>query len=110
MKGPWMGLAIFEGAQSGERSSAAAAAAGGGLHGSTTRSGQVAPLARAGAYVSLAGMLLGFVGVLLPHPAQFNVAALIASECFTVVFSLYFLAFADKVTMWQVRLAPPIGI
>jgi diguanylate cyclase (GGDEF)-like protein len=105
-----MGLAIFEGADSGDGSSAAAAAAGGGLHGSITRSGQVAPLARAGAYVSLAGMLLGFVGVLLPHPAQFNVPALIASECFTIVFSLFFLAFAEKVPMWMVRSAPAMGI
>ena len=101
-----MGLTTFEGAQAGGGAAAAAAAGGVSLG---ARSRNVASLARAGAYVSLAGMLLGFVGVLLPHPAQFNVPALVASECTTAVFAFVFLAFADRVPMWAVRLAPPLG-
>lgn len=102
-----MGLAVFEGAQAGQ--GAAFAAAGGSL-GSTSRSDQVAPLARAGAYVSLAGMVLGFVGVLLPHPSGFNIPALLASELFTLIFAVGFLVFAHRVPMWAVRMGPPIGV
>ena len=52
---------------------------------SDARGRQVAPLARAGAYVSLAGMVLGFIGVLLPHPETFNVPALLAVQASTFI-------------------------
>ena len=101
-----MGLSIFEGAEAGQ---GAAAAAVRGNPGSTADSQRTAPLARAGAYVSMAGMVLGFVGVLLPHPQQFNIPALIASEVFTGIFAVGFLLFAERVPMWVIRTAPPIG-
>src|SRR5688572_1481413 len=102
-----MGLPIFEGAEAGY--GVTAAAVRGSPSQSSANARHVAPLARAGAYVSLAGMVLGFVGVLLPHPDQFNVPALIASEIFTCIFAVGFLVFADRVPMWCIRLAPPIG-
>ena len=101
-----MGLAIFEGAEAGHGVTAAAVR---GDPSSTADGQRTAPLARAGAYVSMAGMVLGFVGVLLPHPGQFNVPALIASEVFTLIFAIGFLLFAERVPMLFIRLAPPIG-
>ena len=68
-----MGFAVFEGANTGNGASAAALDPGYGQSGDRR---QVAPLARAGAFVSLAGMFLGVLGVLLPHPDSFDVPAL----------------------------------
>lgn len=71
---------------------------------------QAAPLARAGAYVSLAGVGLGGLGVVLPHPAEFNVPALLAVWSFSALYALAFLAFAQRVPIGVVRAAPALGI
>lgn len=101
-----MGLAMFEGADSSD--GVGAAAVGSGSVDDHAR--QVAPLARAGAYVSLAGMSLGTLGVILPHPEQFDVAALLAVQATTFLFALSFLVFAERLPMWVVRIAPAAGI
>ncbi len=107
-----MGLSLFEWAKSDQDEvgfGANVAAARGGVP-STAKSQQIEPLARAGAYVSLAGMVLGFIGVLLPHPSQFNVPALIAAETCTAIFAAVFLFFGHRMSMWMIRLAPPLGM
>lgn len=102
-----MGLSIFEGAGA-DRDEVGAAVMG--SQSPDGRGQQVAPLARAGAYVSLAGVVLGCLGVLLPHPAQFDVVALLAVQAVSLIFALAFLSFADQVPMSSVRLAPALGI
>jgi diguanylate cyclase (GGDEF)-like protein len=102
-----MGLAIFEGAGS-DRDEVGAAVMGSGSP--DGRGQQIAPLARAGAYVSFVGMGLGLLGVLLPHPDSFNVPALLAVQAATGLFALSYLVFAERMPMWTVRLAPAAGI
>ncbi len=102
-----MGLAVFEGANTGRGAGAAALDPG---YGRRSDSRQVAPLARAGAYVSLAGMALGVLGVTLPHPDSFDVPAMLLVQASTGLFALTFLIFANRVPMWLVRLTPAMGI
>lgn len=102
-----MGLAVFEGANTGRGAGAAALDPG---YGRRSDSRQVAPLARAGAYVSLAGMFLGVLGVILPHPDSFNVPAMLLVQASTGLFAVSFLVFANRVPMWLVRLTPAMGI
>jgi len=102
-----MGLAVFEGANTGSGASAAALDPG---YGQSDDRRQVAPLARAGAFVSLAGMFLGVLGVLLPHPDSFDVPAMLLVQAFTGAFAISFLIFASRVPMWLVRLTPAMGI
>ena len=102
-----MGLAVFEGARS-DRDHVGAAAMG--SDSPMERNRQVAPLARAGAFVSLAGMSLGILGVLLPHPEQFNVPALLAVQACTAIYAASFLLLAERIPLWAVRIAPALGI
>ena len=102
-----MGLAVFEGANTGTGAGAAAIDPG---YGQRADSRQVAPLARAGAYVSLAGMFLGILGVVLPHPDSFDVRAMLLVQASTGLFAISFLIFANQVPMWLVRLTPAMGI
>ena len=102
-----MGLAVFEGANTGRGAGAAALDPG---YGRRSDSRQVAPLARAGAYVSLAGMFLGILGVTLPHPDSFNVPAMLLAQASTGLFAIAFLIFANQVPMWLVRMTPAMGI
>ena len=102
-----MGLAVFEGANTGRGAGAAALDPG---YGRRSDSRQVAPLARAGAYVSLAGMFLGILGVTLPHPDSFDVPAMLLAQASTGLFAVAFLIFANKVPMWLVRMTPAMGI
>ncbi len=102
-----MGLAVFEGANTGRGAGAAALDPG---YGRRSDSRQVAPLARAGAYVSLAGMFLGILGVTLPHPDAFNVPAMLLAQASTGLFAVAFLIFANHVPMWLVRMTPAMGI
>ena len=102
-----MGLAAFEGANTGTGAGAAALDPG---YGQRDDRRQVAPLARAGAYVSLAGMFLGVLGVILPHPSSFDVPAMLLVQASTGLFALSFLLFANRVPMWLVRLTPAMGI
>ena len=100
-----MGLAIFEGSTSdGDDFGRAVMTADGG------ESQRVAPLARAGAYVTLAGVGLGGLGIVLPHPSTFNEPALIALWAFSALWALGFLLFAERIPMAAVRLAPAAGI
>lgn len=102
-----MGLPMFEGADA-DRDEIGSAAMG--TISSDQRGRQVAPLIRAGAYVSWAGAGLGLVGVLLPHPAEFNVAALLAVQIIMSVWALVFFIYADRLPMWTVQLAPAFGV
>lgn len=77
---------------------------------SDARGRQVAPLARAGAYVSFAGMFLGILGVVLPHPEQFNVPGLLAVQASTAIYAFSFLLLANRLPMWAIRAAPAMGI
>jgi diguanylate cyclase (GGDEF)-like protein len=102
-----MGLAVYEGANTGHGASAAALDPG---YGQGEDHRQVAPLARAGAFVSIAGMSLGVFGVLLPHPSTFDVPAMLLVQASTGLFAISFLLFANRVPMWLVRLTPAMGI
>ena len=98
-----MGLAIFEGSTS-EEEGVGHAIMGDGLD------RQVAPLARAGAYVTLAGVGLGGLGIVLPHPSSFNEPALIVLWLFSALWALFFLIYAERLPMIAIRLAPAAGI
>jgi diguanylate cyclase (GGDEF)-like protein len=102
-----VGLAVFEGANTGRGAGAAALDPG---YGRRSDSRQVAPLARAGAYVSLAGMFLGILGVTLPHPDSFNVPAMLLAQASTGLIAIAYLIFANQVPMWLVRMTPAMGI
>lgn len=98
-----MGLAIFEGSES-DRDDVGRAVMG------ATPDRRVAPLARAGAYVTLAGVSLGGLGILLPHPSSFNEAALVVLWVCSALWAFGFLIYAERLPMIAVRLAPAAGI
>lgn len=102
-----MGLPTFEGARA-DRDGIGGVAMG--TISPDQRGRQVAPLIRAGAYVTIAGTSLGVLGVLLPHPAQFNVAALVAVQAIMFIWALGFLAYAERLPMWTVQAAPIFGV
>lgn len=102
-----MGLPMFEGADS-DRDAIGNAAMGG--IPSDQRGREVAPLIRVGSYVTLAGAGLGLLGVLLPHPASFDVVALVTVQAVMVVWALAFMAYAERLPMWTVELAPAFGV
>ena len=102
-----MGLAIFEGAAS-DRDELGSAVVGG--IGRSEPGRQIAPLIRAGAYVTLAGAGLGTLGVLLPHPAEFNIVAILAVQAVMIVWAVAALVSADRLPMWAVQVAPSFGI
>ncbi|MCO5328099.1 MAG: diguanylate cyclase [Solirubrobacterales bacterium] len=98
-----MGLAIFEGSGS-DGEGVGHAVMGDGVD------RQVAPLARAGAYVTLAGVGVGGLGIVLPHPSSFNEPALIALWLFSALWAMFFLIYAERLPMIAIRLAPAAGI
>jgi diguanylate cyclase (GGDEF)-like protein len=102
-----LGLSVFEGADSDQDLIGTATV---GQLSADQRGRHVAPLVRAGCYVTLAGAALGLLGVLLPHPSDFNVAALVTVQGVMVVWALIFLAWAEKLPMWAVQLAPMFGV
>ncbi len=102
-----MGLAIFEGAAS-DGDDVGRAALGAGADGAVSQ--RVAPLARAGAYVTLAGVGLGGLGIVLPHPSSFNEPALIVLWLVSALWALGFLVFAERLPMGAIRIAPAAGI
>lgn len=102
-----MGLSMFEGASTDSDALGTAA-----MHPlrADQRGEHVAPLIRAGSYVALTGAGLGLLGVLLPHPASFNVAALLAVQGVMSVWALLFLYYAERLPIWTVQVAPALGV
>lgn len=100
-----MGLAIFEGSTS-DGDDVGRAVVGDGA----AASQRVAPLARAGAYVTLAGVGLGGLGIVLPHPSSFNEPALIVLWVLSALWALGFLVFAERLPIGAIRIAPAAGI
>lgn len=68
-----------------------------------------APLARALAYTGIGGALLGVVGVILPHPAYFNVTGLLIMPAVTVVLAVPLLIRPDQVPFWVIRIMPAVA-
>ncbi len=101
-----MGLPIFEGARADDGIGSVIL----GPVSSRRRGREVAPLIRAGCYVTFAGAGLGLLGVLLPHPPAFNVTALVAVQIVMILWALIFMRFADRLPMWTVELAPAFGV
>ena len=66
-------------------------------------------LARAQAYLFGAAGILGFVGVLLPHPVEFNELGLIALQAWCLLTAGLLLAFAERVPGWALELGPFAG-
>ncbi len=102
-----MGLSIFEGAAS-DGDDVGRVVIGAGSEGAGNR--EVAPLARAGAYVTLAGVGLDGLGIVLPHPDSFNEPALIVIWVLSALWALGFLVFAERLPMGAIRIAPAAGI
>jgi diguanylate cyclase (GGDEF)-like protein/putative nucleotidyltransferase with HDIG domain len=68
-----------------------------------------APLAKALAYMAIGGALLGAIGVILPHPANFNTTGLLIMPILTVVLALPMLARPEQVPFWVIRIMPAVA-
>lgn len=66
-------------------------------------------LARAQAYVGLAGAGLGTIGLLVPHPPWFDVPAMLAIQLGTALLAFTMLALGARAPLAMVRLAPALG-
>jgi diguanylate cyclase (GGDEF)-like protein/putative nucleotidyltransferase with HDIG domain len=66
-------------------------------------------LARAQAYMFLAAGVLGFAGVVLPHPAQFDVIGLMTLQFLCVSSAGLLLAVGHRLPAWAVAVSPWLG-
>jgi diguanylate cyclase (GGDEF)-like protein len=64
-------------------------------------------LARAQGAITIAAGLLGFAGVLLPHPDSYFVPGLVAIQAWSFAGGLLILLLAPRVPLWVLRLNPP---
>src|SRR6185436_7836354 len=68
-----------------------------------------AELARAQVLFGVGGAILGFLGVALPHPADFRVPELLAVNCVTLIVAVPLWFFADRVPTMMIRTMPAFG-
>ena len=68
-----------------------------------------APLVRAMCYLGIGAAVLGFIAVILPHPARLSVTGLLVMQAAIVAISIPLLIYADRVPFWGVRILPIVG-
>jgi diguanylate cyclase (GGDEF)-like protein/putative nucleotidyltransferase with HDIG domain len=68
-----------------------------------------APLARAQGIIGVAGVSLGYLGIVLPHPDYFNVPALLINQTVTGMLAVGLFLFASRARAWMLVLTPVLG-
>jgi diguanylate cyclase (GGDEF)-like protein/putative nucleotidyltransferase with HDIG domain len=63
-------------------------------------------LARAQAYLFVSAAMLGILGVLLPHPAGFDVSGLVAIQLVSVASAAYLVAWGGRLPAWALQCGP----
>jgi diguanylate cyclase (GGDEF)-like protein len=64
------------------------------------------PIARAQAFLGGAATILGFLGIVLPHPDQFNVTGLLAVQAVALFLSGALLLYAGRLPLWILAAVP----
>ena len=64
------------------------------------------PIARAQALLGVGAALVGLVGVLLPHPAEFNEAGLLATQALSFGFGVILFVWAGRIPTWVLHAMP----
>jgi diguanylate cyclase (GGDEF)-like protein/putative nucleotidyltransferase with HDIG domain len=67
------------------------------------------PIALAQAYLGAGAAVIGALGVLLPHPAYFNVPAILAVDATALLWSIWMFRTAGRIPFWTLRLGPALA-
>ena len=67
------------------------------------------PIALAQAYLGAGAAVISAVGVLLPHPAYFNVPAILAVDVTALLWAAWMFKFAGRIPFWLLRLGPALA-
>ena len=67
------------------------------------------PIALAQAYLGAGAALIGALGVLLPHPAYFNVPAILAVDVTALIWAAWMFRTAGRIPFWFLRLGPALA-
>ena len=67
---------------------------------------ELVPIARAQALLGIGAALVGLVGVLLPHPAEFDEAGLLATQALSFAFGVALIAWAGRIPAWVLHATP----
>lgn len=76
----------------------------------TKRRTEASTIARAFALLGFGAALVGFLGILLPHPADFNDPMIHATQGVALVVSMILFVFADRLPLWAVSVTPAIAV
>jgi diguanylate cyclase (GGDEF)-like protein/putative nucleotidyltransferase with HDIG domain len=67
------------------------------------------PIALAQAYLGAGAAVIGALGVLLPHPAYFNVPAILAVDATALIWAAWMFRTAGRIPFWLLRLGPALA-
>jgi diguanylate cyclase (GGDEF)-like protein/putative nucleotidyltransferase with HDIG domain len=67
------------------------------------------PIALAQAYLGVGAAVIGALGALLPHPAYFNVAGILAVDGTALLWGLWMFRTAGRIPFWLLRLGPALA-
>jgi diguanylate cyclase (GGDEF)-like protein/putative nucleotidyltransferase with HDIG domain len=67
------------------------------------------PIALAQAYLGAGAAVIGALGVLLPHPAYFNVSAILAVDATALLWAIWMYRTAGRIPFWLLRLGPALA-
>jgi diguanylate cyclase (GGDEF)-like protein/putative nucleotidyltransferase with HDIG domain len=67
------------------------------------------PIALAQAYLAAGACVTGTLAVLLPHPAYFNVTALLVIQAMAAGWALFMFLGAGRIPIWTMRLGPALA-
>ena len=67
------------------------------------------PIALAQAYLGVGAAVIGALGALLPHPAYFNVAGILAVDGTAFLWGLWMFRTAGRIPFWLLRLGPALA-
>jgi diguanylate cyclase (GGDEF)-like protein/putative nucleotidyltransferase with HDIG domain len=74
------------------------------------RPAQASTIARAFAVLGIGAALVGFLGVVLPHPSDFDEPVIHLTQGIALVVSIFLFVLADRLPLWAVSLTPAIGV
>jgi diguanylate cyclase (GGDEF)-like protein/putative nucleotidyltransferase with HDIG domain len=64
------------------------------------------PIAQAQAYLGAGAAVIGALGAILPHPAYFNVPAILAVDAAALIWAIWMFRAAGRIPFWLMRLGP----